>query len=352
MADEILIDPEFRELIPALTAEERAGLAALIARDGCLEPLAVWRNGKDTLLDGHNRFEICTRLGIAYKTTLIDLPDREHARLWIRQKQLSRRNLPDDQRAALAFKSYEAAAALARKDRASTAASARWAGDRCLEGDVPTKHPRLRLRATMAGKAAVSEQRVRLVAEIAKHDPKLVDTIARGELTIIDARRDIRRAENIQKLESIEIKQAKELAGTYDVIVIDPPWPLAKMNVLQRPDQVGWDYPVMELDEIERAVGAKLATHAAEDCHVWLWTVQKYLPAALKMLEAWGLKYVCEFVWHKNGGFQPYGLPMFNCEFALYARKGTPTFIDLKAFPTCFQRLAARPARSPKPFTT
>ncbi len=48
-----------------------------------------------TLVDGHNRFEICERLGIAYRTVELDLPDRDAAIVWIIDNQLGRRNLPD-----------------------------------------------------------------------------------------------------------------------------------------------------------------------------------------------------------------------------------------------------------------
>jgi len=157
--------------------------------------------------------------------------------------------------------------------------------------------------------------------------------------------REEKRAAVVAKLEDVETRQAKELAGEYDVIVIDPPWPMEKIERDVRPNQSEFDYPTM--DEIELA-GIKMP--AADDCHMWLWTTHRFLPMALRLLDSWNFKYVCTFVWHKPGGFQPIGLPQYNCEFAVYARRGTPQFIDTKAFPVCFDAPRGKHSEKPEAF--
>lgn len=94
----LIVDPEFRDLIQPLTDEERSGLESLLKRDGCIDPLSIWNN---TILDGHNRYEICNKLGIKYDTKNINAESREEAKKWIIQKQLGRRNLQLYQRAKL-----------------------------------------------------------------------------------------------------------------------------------------------------------------------------------------------------------------------------------------------------------
>jgi N6-adenosine-specific RNA methylase IME4 len=116
-----------------------------------------------------------------------------------------------------------------------------------------------------------------------------------------------------------------------------------------RPNQAGFDYPVMQEVELVE-FGATVIGIAADDCHLFLWTTQKFLPMALSLIEAWGFRYVLTMVWHKPGGYQPVGLPQYNVEFVVYARKGSPVFVDTKGFFCGFQAQRREHSRKPDEF--
>lgn len=147
------------------------------------------------------------------------------------------------------------------------------------------------------------------------------------------------------RVEEIRKKRVAEPDGKYDVVVIDPPWPMEKIERDCAPNQHGFDYPTMTEDELSR-----LNIPYADNCHVFLWTTHRFLPMALRLTEIWGLKYVCLFTWHKPGGFQPFGLPQYNCEFAIYARRGSPKFYDTKQFNVCFDSPRGAHSEKPKSF--
>ena len=101
---ELKTDGEFKSLIPPLSAEERKQLEENILKDGCRDALVVW-NG--TIIDGHNRYEICTKHEIPFATRNILLRSREEAIAWICANQLGRRNITDETRRYLIGKRYE-----------------------------------------------------------------------------------------------------------------------------------------------------------------------------------------------------------------------------------------------------
>ena len=103
------IDPGFKNLIRPLFRAEYLQLEANILADGCRDPIIVWRN---TIVDGHNRYEICTKHNVPFETKTINFSCRDEAVAWICANQLGRRNISDETRKFLIGKQYEASKAL------------------------------------------------------------------------------------------------------------------------------------------------------------------------------------------------------------------------------------------------
>ena len=106
------IKKEYKTLIPPLSPEEYQYLEENILKDGVREPLVVWG---DLLIDGHNRYEICQKHGITYKTVNKDFESDEEAERWIILNQFGRRNLTKFQRSELALKLKPMLAAQAKE---------------------------------------------------------------------------------------------------------------------------------------------------------------------------------------------------------------------------------------------
>jgi len=167
-----------------------------------------------------------------------------------------------------------------------------------------------------------------------------------GKKTKTAAYHDWIREKKAVELESIANRKVRVMQGVYDVVVTDPPWPVQKLERDCSPNQTKYlDYPTMSESKL-----LELKLPCAPNCHVWLWTTHGFLPLAMKMLEAWGLSYAYTFVWHKPGGMQLPGTPQLNCEFALYARRGHPTFFDTRSFPACFEAPRGRHSEKPEGF--
>ncbi len=108
--------------------------------------------------------------------------------------------------------------------------------------------------------------------------------------------------------------------GKYRCIVVDPPWPVSKIEREARPRQGhDLDYPTMSLEEIGALDVASLAD--PNGCHLYLWTTQKYLPDALDIASGWGFGYQCLMTWVKPTGMTPYSW-MYNTEHVIFAHVG------------------------------
>ena len=100
------IDKELQALIPTPSQEELETLEASLLREGCRDPLVIWKE-QGFLLDGHNRYALCTKHNRPYETRAISLPDRDAAKQWMVANQLGRRNLSKEQMSILRATYYK-----------------------------------------------------------------------------------------------------------------------------------------------------------------------------------------------------------------------------------------------------
>jgi hypothetical protein len=189
MKPALTIDPEFQKLIPPLSAQEFASLKQQIMEQGCLEPLYAWKDGVNrTLLDGHNRYRICAEVKRAYETRNVVLASREHAKLWILEHQMGRRNLvlTDDQLAVMWNDIRELRSKVVQAEKLQKAREAKGSPSISAEATeiAPAKKD---TRADVAKEAKLPENKLRQAQQLKKHQPDLYDKVRKGTLTLRDA---------------------------------------------------------------------------------------------------------------------------------------------------------------------
>lgn len=100
---ELKIDPEFQALLGDLSKEEHDQLEVNIKSEGCREAIITW-NG--FIIEGHNRYEICMKNNIPFKTLAKEFKSRDDVINWIIDNQLGRRNVSKHDRKMLLGKKY------------------------------------------------------------------------------------------------------------------------------------------------------------------------------------------------------------------------------------------------------
>ena len=189
--------------------------------------------------------------------------------------------------------------------------------------------------ARAAAEAEADTEAAEAAAEVAKEaEQKAAEAEAAAEKA--------RKKTLTEEEKKAEARLVQPPAGTYQCIVIDPPWPMDVIRRKARPNQVAMPYATLTLDEIR-----SVSIPKADACHLWLWTTQRFLLDAHELAGAWGFKPLAVITWCKPGGFQPAGLPQFTSEYLLLARRGGLAFDDTKGFSTWYQW--PRGAHSEKP---
>jgi hypothetical protein len=182
-----IIDPEFKGLIPPLSADERQQLEHNIITEGeCREAIILW--GK-TIIDGHNRYEICTRHGIEFGILEMEFESRDAAKIWILNEQLGRRNLHDAARIEIVLKKAELLKELAAKKlklggRGKHRAE-KGSPKTTICQNYPNEPAEIDVREMLAKEAGVSNGTFSRYNQIkAEATPQLLEKVQSGEMKI------------------------------------------------------------------------------------------------------------------------------------------------------------------------
>jgi N6-adenosine-specific RNA methylase IME4 len=107
---------------------------------------------------------------------------------------------------------------------------------------------------------------------------------------IVGEAKNIRGAKAQQKLEAkrmlgaeLDAKPVPSPTGTFNVIVIDPPWRYHKRTE-DTTHRGRSQYPDMSITDIE---DLPISERAAENCILWLWTTNAFMHEAYHCLEIW-----------------------------------------------------------------
>ena len=205
-----IIDPEFKALIPSLSNEEREQLEHNITSGKeCREAIILW-NG--VIIDGHNRFEICTKHSIMFGIREISFESRDDAKLWILSEQLGKRNLCDAARIEIALKKAEIIREKAKQNQK-------------LKGSSKTSTQQtepIDVRKVLAAEAGVSTGTFTNYMQIKKDgNPELIAKVQKGEMKIGTAHKHLGKE---------ILKELTLSSGMYKFIFENLPTPCGNTN--------------------------------------------------------------------------------------------------------------------------
>lgn len=180
---ELIINQKFRDLIPEISSEEYQLLEESILNEGCREAIVTW-NG--CILDGHNRYEICQKHHIGFKTLEKEFDNEEEAKIWIIHNQLARRNLPVHERTRLALLLKPAIEEKAKEKQ-------RQHGGTAPGKSLSQKSDEVSTKKELAKLAGVSHDTVRKVETIEKEgSPEIKDAVRKGKISVNKAYKHVR----------------------------------------------------------------------------------------------------------------------------------------------------------------
>lgn len=303
--NKIIIDNEFKKLIPPLSGDEFRQLEENILNEGIREKIILWQGA---IIDGHNRYKIAQKHGLEFETSEKSFLDRDAVKIWIIDNQSGRRNLSD-------FVKYELKKIKADilKKRGKETQGLRTD----LLSNIDKKLPEHNTQKTIADDLQWSTGKVAMAAIVDKKAPEDVkEKLRTNEISINQAYKEIKQAEKKQELEQKKQEYAErvqeisllkderkidifETDKKFRVVYADPPWRYndkCEAGAVQSGGVEVRHYDTMSIDQL---CDLRVDEITEKNSVLFLWVTSPLLDECFEVVKAWGFKYKASFVWDK-----------------------------------------------------
>lgn len=244
----------FADILPPLSTEERAALAADLEARGQLDPIYVDEEGN--VLDGHNRLDL---VDDPWVETISGLGSREEKEAFVLSRNLKRRNLSPDQKEHVR-KAMKATAKKLREQDPTTwtqeklavtfgvsqpliaAWEAEWDMRIISPDNVHKPKPDARIKLSKDAKSAIVER-------VQAGEPQKQVAADYG-VTQSTVSRVVKAEEKKQARVAADIVSPPLPEGVFDLILADPPWRYDFSETKQR--EIENHYQTMPVEEIAK----------------------------------------------------------------------------------------------------
>lgn len=131
----------------------------------------------------------------------------------------------------------------------------------------------------------------------------------------------------------------------YRTVLIDPPWDNEDSITKKSPFSTyegGWPYPTMRLTDIAALPINNLAD--PRGCHLYLWTMNSFIPHACYLMQHWGFRYSQFLTWVKPSGVGHWWVD--RTQHMLFGYVGK-MYMEQKYMPNVFGAPALKHSRKP-----
>ena len=300
------INNELKNLLQPLTDVEKQLLTESLKTEGCRDAIVLWN---ETIVDGHNRYEICNEYDIPFNTVQKEFEDIRDVKIWIYANQGARRNNTDGWK----FEQAQAKKALllekGRDKQKETLGGYKHNSSVLSTIDKTENHNTQNEIATDLG---WSTGKVAMADKIwAKAEPEVKEKIKSGESSFNQAYQEIKKTEKKEKLqekkkqyeERIKTKNETEFkvdifntSEKFRVIYADPAW---SYNDKQDTPQLGGAAKHYDTMSIKQICELPVKQISENDSVLFLWVTSPLLEDAFTVINSWGFKYKTSFVYDK-----------------------------------------------------